>query len=69
MSQCYISGTHSDYFLLMDEPSDFIFSIRLAAHIREGGSMPEIWIDDGSKQVWYVFDDCGGDLSNPEGNS
>jgi len=52
---CYISGPHSDYYLLMDEQSDRIFDLRLAAHIREGGSIPEIWIDDGSRQVWYVF--------------
>ena len=54
----FIPGPHSDYYLLMDEPSDHIFAIRLAAHIREGGGMPEIWIDDGSKRVWYVFEGC-----------
>lgn len=55
----YISGPHSDYYLLMDEQSDHIFSIRLAAYVREGGGIPEIWVDDGRKQVWYIFDTKG----------
>jgi len=59
MSRCYISGPHSDYYLLMDEQSDHIFSMRLAARIREVGSIPEIWIDDRMKQVWYIFDTKG----------
>jgi len=66
---CYISGPHSrDYYLLLDEQSDYIFATRLAARIREArgicderaglatASLPEIWIDDTEKHVWYVFE-------------
>jgi starvation-inducible DNA-binding protein len=64
----HISGPHSrDYYLLVDEQSDYIFAMRLAAHIREArgicdehadlatAGLPEIWIDDTNKHVWYVF--------------
>ena len=65
---CYISGPHSrDYYLLLDEQSDHIFAMRLAAHVREArgisdehADLPtarllEIWMDDTEKQIWYVF--------------
>jgi hypothetical protein len=62
----YISGPHSDYYLLLDEQADHIFAMRLAEHVREArgsfncvgvmSGVVEIWIDDSSKQVWYVFD-------------
>jgi len=65
----YVSGPHSrDYYLLLDEQSDYIFATRLAARICEArgicdeqhaglaaASLPEIWMDDTEKQVWYVF--------------
>jgi hypothetical protein len=67
-SRRYISGPHSgDYYLLLDEQSDYIFATRLAEHTREAGgacdepaapasaSLLEIWIDDTDKEVWYVF--------------
>ena len=66
---CYISGPHSrDYYLLLDEQSGYIFATRLAARIREARgicdehaglattTLPEIWIDDTEKHVWYVFE-------------
>jgi hypothetical protein len=65
---CCISGPHSrDYYLLLDEQSDYIFAMRLAARIREArgicdehaglaARLPEIWIDDAEKHVWYVFE-------------
>jgi hypothetical protein len=63
----YISGPHSaDYYLLLDERSDYIFATRLAEHIREasgicddaglGTSLLAMWIDDTDKHVWYVFE-------------
>ena len=71
-SQRYISGPHSgDYYLLLDEQSDYIFATRLAEHIREASatceeraapasaSLLEMWIDDTDKLVWYVFQACG----------
>jgi hypothetical protein len=57
----YISGPHPrDYYLLLDEQSDHLFAMRLAAHVREAPAglataLPEIWIDDTEKQVWYLF--------------
>jgi len=70
----YISGPHSgDYYLLLDEQSDYIFATRLAEHIREAGSicderagpatagLLEMWIDDTDKRVWYVFEACRSD--------
>jgi DNA-binding ferritin-like protein len=63
----FISGPHSgDYYLLLDEQSDSIFATRLAERIREAicdrragpatASLPQIWIDDTEKHVWYVFE-------------
>jgi DNA-binding ferritin-like protein len=70
----YISGPHSgDYYLLLDERSDYIFARRLAEHIREASgicderaglataSLLEMWIDDTEKHVWYVFEACRSD--------
>jgi hypothetical protein len=61
-NHCYISGPHSgDYYLLLDEQSEHIFATRLAAHIRQApaglgaATLPEIWIDETRKQVWYLF--------------
>jgi hypothetical protein len=64
----YLSGPHSsDYYLLLDEQSDYLFATRLAEHIREASSicderaglatasLPEIWIDHAEMHVWYVF--------------
>jgi DNA-binding ferritin-like protein len=64
----YVSGPHSsDYYLLLDEQSDYIFATRLTEHIREASSirderaglatasLPEIWIDHTEMHVWYVF--------------
>ena len=65
---CYVSGPHSrDYYLLLDEQSDHLFALRLSAHICEArgicgeaaslaaANLPEIWIDDANRVVWYVF--------------
>jgi hypothetical protein len=65
----YVSGPHSsDYYLLLDEQSGYIFTTRLAEHIREASSMRderagltaasllEMWIDDSEMHVWYVFE-------------
>jgi hypothetical protein len=65
----YISGPHSgDYYLLLDEQSDYIFATRLAEHIREASgicderagpataSLLEMWIDDTERHVWYLFE-------------
>jgi DNA-binding ferritin-like protein len=69
-----MSGPHSgDYYLLLDERSDYIFVTRLAEHI--GGAngicgeraslatagLIEMWIDDTEKHVWYLFEACSGD--------
>jgi hypothetical protein len=57
----YVAGSHSDYYLLLDEQSDRIFTARLAEHIREAqgvdpvGGLPEIWMDHKGRRVWYVF--------------
>ena len=61
----YVSGPHPDYYLLLDEEAELIFADRLAAHVREArrehadlaqDSLFEIWIDDATKDVWYVFE-------------
>ena len=77
---CYVSGPHSrDYYLLLDEQSDHIFAMRLAAHIRETrgargedadlatAKLPEIWMDDTEQVVWYVFE--AGRSSEGDGSS
>ena len=57
----YFSGPHAgDYYLLLDEQSDCIFTKRLAEHLREASgpaaaSLLEMWIDDTEKNVWYLF--------------
>ena len=64
-----VSGPHaSDYYLLLDEQSGYIFATRLTEHIREASgncdervglataSLVEMWIDDAEKHVWYVFE-------------
>jgi len=79
-AQWYISGPHSsDYFLLLDEQSEHIFAMRLAAHIRDArgscdphvdlvtASLPEIWIDDMNKRLWYVFENsCSNDATDAD---
>jgi hypothetical protein len=58
----FVVGSHSDYYLLLDEQSDRIFTSRLAEHMREAhdidpaaGGLPEIWMDHKGRRVWYVF--------------
>ena len=76
----YMSGPHSsDYFLLLDEESGHLFAMRLAAHIREvqgscdehvdlvSASLPEIWVDDANKQLWYVFGNSVGNEATHRG--
>jgi starvation-inducible DNA-binding protein len=73
----YISGPHSgDYYLLLDERSDYIFATRLAEYIREAiascderaglatPSLLEIWMDDTEKHVWYLFEVCRSDQAD-----
>ena len=65
----YISGPHSsDYFLLLDDESQQIFAMRLAARVRDVRescdpqvgtvtvSFPEILIDDANQHLWYIFE-------------
>jgi hypothetical protein len=65
----YISGPHSsDYYLLLDEQSYYVFATRLAEHIREASricderaglgtaTLLEMWVDDTEKRVWYLFE-------------
>ena len=62
----YISGPHrGDYYLLLDEEAELIFASRLSAHLREARGIHadlttngrfEIWIDDSTKDVWYIFE-------------
>lgn len=67
---CRVSGPHPDYYLLMDEQAEAIFASRLAARRREANvvcdardaaaaaDLIDIWIDEGEKHVWYVFEVC-----------
>jgi hypothetical protein len=58
-SHRYVSGPHSsDYYLLLDEQSEYILATRLAGHMRglATASLLEMWIDDAQRHVWYVFE-------------
>ena len=70
----FVVGSHSDYYLLLDEQSDRIFAARLAEHVREAhdvtvGGPPEIWMDHKRRRVWYVFDaSLGGEALSRDAN-